>query len=416
MSEGINLFTAAQRQFDEAAELMGLDSATCRLLRKPMRELAVTIPVQMDDGSVRVFDGYRVQYNNSRGPTKGGLRYHPAETIDTVRALAAWMTWKTAMMDLPLGGAKGGIVCNPRELSQAELQRLSRGYIRAVGDFIGDRTDVPAPDMYTNSQVMAWMLDEYETLRGHTAPGVITGKPLPLGGSQGRTEATALGGMYCIRSVAETMNIELKGARTAIQGYGNAGQYAHILSSDLLGLKVIAVSDSRGGILNTDGLIAADVIAHKSATGSVIDFPKAQNITNAALLELDVTVLAPSAMENQITAANARNVKARIVAELANGPTTPDADTILSQSGVYVIPDFLCNAGGVTVSYFEQVQNAYNYYWSKERVYHALEARMAEAFRAAHETAETYGIRPRMGAYIVAVSRVAEACHLRGWV
>ncbi|MFN3762009.1 MAG: Glu/Leu/Phe/Val family dehydrogenase [Anaerolineae bacterium] len=395
---------------------MNLDPAVHQLLRWPMRELHVTIPVRMDDGTVKIFHGFRVQYNDARGPTKGGIRYHPEETIDTVRALAAWMTWKTAVMDLPLGGGKGGIVCNPKEMSLGELERLSRGYIRQVGRILGEEMDVPAPDVYTTPQIMAWMMDEYSVMRGHNVPGVITGKPIPLGGSQGRGDATARGGMYCIREAAKVLGIDLKGATAAIQGYGNAGQYAHILGQELLGLKVVAVSDSKGGIYNPDGLDPQAVIAHKEKTGSVVNFPGAKNITNAELLELPVTVLIPAAMENQITEQNAGNIKARIVAELANGPTTPEADQILFRNGVYVIPDFLCNAGGVTVSYFEQVQNAYNYYWDVETVHERLDKKMTAAFHAVHKTAQQYGVHNRMGAYIVAVSRVAEACKLRGWV
>lgn len=411
-----NPFLIAQQQLDEAAEIMNLDPAVHQLLRWPMRELHVTIPVRMDDGTVKIFHGFRVQYNDARGPTKGGIRYHPEETIDTVRALAAWMTWKTAVMDLPLGGGKGGIVCNPKEMSLGELERLSRGYIRQVGRILGEEMDVPAPDVYTTPQIMAWMMDEYSVMRGYNVPGVITGKPIPLGGSQGRGDATARGGMYCIREAAKVLGIDLKGATAAVQGYGNAGQYAHILGQELLGLKVVAVSDSKGGIYNPDGLDPQAVIAHKDKTGSVVNFPGAKNITNAELLELPVVVLIPAAMENQITEQNAGNIRARIVAELANGPTTPEADQILFKNGVYVIPDFLCNAGGVTVSYFEQVQNAYDYYWDVETVHDRLDKKMTAAFHAVHKTAQQYGVHNRMGAYIVAVSRVAEACKLRGWV
>ena len=416
MTEELNPFAIAQHQLDQAAEIMDLDPATHELLRWPLRELHVTLPVQMDDGSVKVFHGFRVQYNDSRGPTKGGIRYHPEETIDTVRALAAWMTWKTAVMDIPLGGGKGGIICNPKEMSERELERLSRAYIRQVGRIIGEEVDVPAPDVYTTPQIMAWMMDEYSFIRGYNVPGVITGKPIPLGGSQGRGDATARGGMTCVREAGKVLGIELQGAITAIQGYGNAGQFAHSLGEELLGLKVVAVSDSRGGIYNPDGLDAQVVTAHKNETGSVVGFPGATSITNAELLELDAVVLVPSALENQITAANAGNVKARIVAELANGPTTPEADEILHQNGIYVIPDFLCNAGGVTVSYFEQVQNAYDYYWELEIVHQRLDAKMTAAFHAVHKTAQKYKVNNRMGAYVVAASRVAEACKLRGWV
>jgi len=381
-----------------------------------MREFHVRIPVRMDDGSVKVFEGFRVQYNDARGPTKGGIRFHPEETFDTVRALAAWMTWKTAVVDLPLGGGKGGVVCNPKEMSQGELERLSRGYIRALGHYLGPDIDVPAPDVYTNPQVMAWMLDEYECMVGHSAPGLITGKPLPLGGSAGRGDATARGGIYAIREAAKVLGLDLKGATCAIQGYGNAGQFAHKLAAELLGMKVVAVSDSKGGIHSAQGLDWSTVVEHKRRTGSVVGFPGAESLSNEELLELDVTVLIPAALENQITEENADRIKAKIVAELANGPTTPEADVILHERGVYVIPDFLCNAGGVTVSYFEQVQNAYNYYWDEETVHERLDRKMTTAFHAVHEAAQKHGVHNRLGAYLVAVSRVAEAMRLRGWV
>lgn len=412
---GLNPFAIAQRQLDEAAALLKLDRGLHELLRWPMREFHVRIPVRMDDGSVQVFPGYRVQYNWARGPCKGGIRFHPEETADTVRALAAWMTWKTAVVDLPLGGGKGGVVCNPKELSARELERVSRGYIRAIGHYIGPEVDVPAPDVYTNPQVMAWMLDEYERIVGTSAPGVITGKPLPLGGSAGRGDATARGGMYCVREAGKVLGIDLKGATAAIQGYGNAGQFAHTLGQELLGLKVVAVSDSQGGIYNPNGLDPKAVSAHKEKTGSVVGFPGAKSITNAELLELEVAVLLPSALENQITGANAGKVRAKIVAELANGPTTPEADQILHKNKVYVIPDFLCNAGGVTVSYFEQVQNAYNYYWDLSEVHERLDRKMTTAFHAVHKMAQEHKVHNRLGAYLVSVQRVAEAVRLRGW-
>ncbi len=416
MSTSHNPFSIAQRQLDEAAQVLKLEPAVHEFLRWPMREFHVRIPVRMDDGSVRVFEGFRVQYNNARGPTKGGIRFHPEETFDTVRALAAWMTWKTAVMDLPLGGGKGGVVCNPKEMSLGELERLSRGYIRALGHYIGPNVDVPAPDVYTNPQVMAWMLDEYEKMVGESAPGVITGKPLSLGGSAGRGDATARGGVYTIREAAKVLGLELKGATCAIQGYGNAGQFAHKLGAELLGLKVVAVSDSKGGVYSPEGLDYEAVMAHKRETGSVVGFPGAQSITNEELLELDVVVLIPAALENQIGEWNADKIKAKIVAELANGPTTPEGDEILHERGVYVIPDFLCNAGGVTVSYFEQVQNAYNYYWPEEMVHERLDQKMTTAFHAVHEAAQKHKVHNRLGAYVVAVSRVAEAMKLRGWV
>ena len=411
-----NPFAIAQQQLDEAAEIMDLDPATHELLRWPLREFHVTLPVPMDDGRVKVFHGFRVQYNDALGPTKGGLRFHPEETINTVRALAAWMTWKTAVVDLPLGGGKGGVVCNPKEMSQRELERLSRAYIRQVGRILGAEVDIPAPDVYTNPQIMAWMMDEYSFLEGHNVPGVITGKPILLGGSRGRGDATARGGMFTIREAGKTLGIDLNGATAAIQGYGNAGSFGHSLGEELLGLKIVAVSDSSGAIYREDGLDSSQVKAHKRDTGTVLDFPGAKNITNEELLALDVTVLIPAALENQLTGANAADVKARIVAEFANGPTTPEADDILYDKGIYVIPDFLCNAGGVTVSYFEQVQNAYDYYWDEATVYERLDKKMTAAFHAVHDTAKQYGVKNRMGAYVVAVGRVAEACKLRGWV
>ncbi len=411
----LNPFEIAQRQLDEAAKRLELDPGLHDLLRWPMREFHVRIPVRMDNGSVRVFPGFRVQYNNARGPCKGGIRFHPEETVDTVRALAAWMTWKTAVVDLPLGGGKGGVICNPKEMSARELERVSRGYIRALGHYIGPDVDVPAPDVYTTPQVMAWMLDEYEKIVGRSAPGVITGKPLPLGGSAGRGDATARGGMYCTREAGKALGIDLKGAPAAIQGYGNAGQFAHALGEELLGLKVVAVSDSQGGIYNPNGLAAKDVMAHKDKTGSVKGFAGAKPISNADLLELDVVVLFPAALENQITAANAGRIKAKVVAELANGPTTPEADAVLHTNKVYVIPDFLCNAGGVTVSYFEQVQNAYNFYWDVAEVHQRLDRKMTTAFHAVHKMAQEHKVHNRLGAYLVSVHRVAEAVRLRGW-
>jgi glutamate dehydrogenase (NAD(P)+) len=416
MSTELNPFEIAQRQLDEAAELLGLDEATHQLLRWPRRELRVTIPVRMDEGTVQVFHGYRVQYNDARGATKGGLRWHPEETMDTVRALAAWMTWKTAVVDIPLGGGKGGVTCNPKEMSLEEQERLARGYIRAIQRMIDAETDVPAPDVYTNPQIMAWMMDEFSVIKGYNVPGVITGKPLPLGGSEGRGDATARGGIYTVREAGKVLGIDLKGATAAIQGYGNAGQFAHKLGEEILGLKVVAVSDSRGGVFRAEGIPFEEGVAWKNKNGTVLDMANTKNITNEELLELDVVVLFPSALENVITDANAGNVKAEISAELANGPTTPEADQILHENGVYVIPDFLCNAGGVTVSYFEQVQNAYDFYWPLELVHERLDAKMTAAFHAVHKMAQEKGVHNRLAAYLVAVQRVAEACKLRGWV
>jgi glutamate dehydrogenase (NAD(P)+) len=326
------------------------------------------------------------------------------------------MTWKTAVVDIPLGGAKGGVTCNPKELSPTEQERLARGYIRAVWKILGEDTDIPAPDVYTNSQIMAWMMDEYSVIKGHMVPGIITGKPLALGGSEGRVDATARGGIYTVREAAKVLGLELKGATAAVQGYGNAGQFAHQLAADLLGMKVVAVSDSRGGIYNENGLDYDVTTQYKRATGSVVGMPDTTPLSNEDLLELDVAVLFPSALENVITGQNAGGVKAKIVAELANGPTTPEADKILFENGVYVIPDFLCNAGGVTVSYFEQVQNSYNYYWSLEDVHQRLDKKMTAAFHAVHKMARAKNVHNRLAAYLVAVERVAEAAKLRGWV
>jgi glutamate dehydrogenase (NAD(P)+) len=411
-----NPFMRAAQLLDAAAGAIGLDPAALELLRWPMRELHITIPVKMDDGSARVFHGFRVQYNDARGPNKGGIRFHPDETIDTVRALAAWMTWKTALLDIPLGGAKGGVVCSPKEMSAGELERLSRGYIRQVGRLIGLEKDVPAPDVYTTPQIMAWMADEYSYMQGYNDFGVITGKPVALGGSLGRADATARGGIFCIREAARELGIDLEGATAAINGYGNAGSLAHKLAADLLGMKIVAVSDSKGGIFNPDGLDYRTVFDHKKRTGSVTGFPGAQPVTNGELLELDVTVLVPAALEGEITCRNAMKVKARIIAELANGPTSTDADTLLRDRGIYLIPDLLCNAGGVTVSYFEMVQNASGWYWDEEEVYLQLEKKMTTAFKAVHDTARRHNVSNRMGAMIVAVERVAEAMKLRGWV
>ncbi|HVT12423.1 MAG TPA: Glu/Leu/Phe/Val dehydrogenase [Fimbriimonadaceae bacterium] len=410
-----NPFAIAQKQLDAAADLLNLDKDIHELLRQPMAEHKVLIPVRMDDGRVKIFTGFRVQYNDARGPCKGGIRFHPEETIDTVRALAAWMTWKTSLVDIPLGGGKGGIICDPKKLSQGELERLSRGYMRRIGHLIGPDVDVPAPDVYTTPEIMAWMMDEYETMIGHHAPGVITGKPLNLGGSQGRGDATARGGMFTLREAARELEIDLSRATVAIQGYGNAGMHAHHLIEEMFGSKVVAVSDSRGGIYRKEGLDPAAVVAHKEKTGSVIGFPGSKPLTNGDLLELDVDILLPSALENVITEKNAGKVRAKVVGELANGPTTPEADEILHKNHVFVIPDFLCNAGGVTVSYFEQVQNLNLDRWKLDYVHERLDEHMTAAFRAVFEMRREMNVHSRLAAYLVAVNRVAEACRARGW-
>ncbi len=408
-----NPLLIAQQQIDRATALLGLPAASCQLLRQPMREFHFQLSIKLDNGSIAVFPAYRVQWNDARGPGKGGIRFHPDETVDTVRALAAWMTLKTATLDLPLGGAKGGIICDPKQLSEPELERLSRAYIRAVAQNIGPEIDIPAPDVYTTPQIMAWMMDEYEVLFARHQPGVITGKPLCLGGSIGRGDATARGGIYAVREAAKELGIELRGKRAAIQGYGNAGSYAHQLAVDILGMEVVAVSDSRGGIYCANGLDYDEVFQHKKRTGTVINFPGTQAISNADLLELDVCVLFPSALENIITERNAERIQAQIVAELANGPTTPEADEILFRRGVYVLPDILCNAGGVTVSYFEQVQNASNFYWDEPTVHERLDQRITRAFGAMHFEATRRGVDNRLAAHLLAVQRIHEAMQAR---
>lgn len=444
--EELNPFKIAQKQLDEAAKIMELDEASHTMLREPMRTLVVSIPIKMDNGKTKVFTGFRVQYNDARGPTKGGIRWHPEESLDTVKALAAWMTWKTAVVDIPYGGAKGGIICNPKEMSDAEKERLARGYIRAIGRFIGPEKDIPAPDVYTTPQIMAWMMDEFSKIVGYNAPGVITGKPLCVGGSKGRADATARGGMYVLREAAKHIGLPLEAdvenmhksyeeleklddvipsenaVTVAIQGYGNAGQYAHLLITRLFkNAKVVAVSDSKGGIYVEEGLPYKKTVEVKKNTGSVINYEGAQKISNEELLELDVDILVPAALENVIRNDNADRIKAKISLELANGPTTPEADEILHRKGCLVLPDFLANAGGVTVSYFEWVQNIYGYYWEFEEVYEKLDRKMSKAFWDVINKQKEYkekgkDIHPRIAAYIVSIERVVEAMKIRGWI
>jgi glutamate dehydrogenase (NAD(P)+) len=412
----LNPFEISQRQLDKSAEKLSLDPGVHAVLREPMRTLEVHFPVRMDDGTTKVFTGFRVQYNDARGPTKGGIRFHPEETIDTVRALAAWMTWKCAVVDIPYGGGKGGVICNPKKLSEGELERISRGYIRAIGRFIGPERDIPAPDVYTTPQIMAWMMDEYSKMIGHNTPGVITGKPIPVGGSLGRGDATARGAVHTIVEAAKLIGLNLKGATVAIQGYGNAGYFAAKLMQEMAGSKVVAVTDSRGGAQSASGIDPEAAFQHKSKTGSVSGLAGCQPITNEQILEMDVDVLIPAAIENVITQENAGAVKAKIIAEAANGPTTPEADEILYKNGKYLIPDFLCNAGGVTVSYFEWVQNVAGYYWNIEEVHERLQKKMVDAFHAVHKMAEEKKVDNRTAAYMVSIQRVAEAMSLRGWV
>ncbi|HOA23235.1 MAG TPA: Glu/Leu/Phe/Val dehydrogenase [Aggregatilineales bacterium] len=420
-TEELNPFAIAQAQLDEAAAILKLEPGVHALLREPIREIHVLLPVKMDDGTTQVFKGFRVQHNDSRGPTKGGIRFHPDETIDTVRALAMWMTWKCAVVNIPLGGAKGGVVCNPKDMSPTELERLSRAYIRQVGPALGLEKDVPAPDVFTDSQIMSWMLDEFSVLKGHNEFGVITGKPIALGGSAGRTDSTSRGVAICANLAAERLGMELKGATVAIQGYGKVGRYAAEILHNEYGCKVVAVSDVTGGWYNPDGLDIPNVSRYVDTEGGgllegygKVD-PDAKAITNAELLAMDVDVLVPAALEGQIRGDNAHTIRARMVVEGANGPTTPEADHILQERGILVVPDILANAGGVTVSYFEMVQNSYGYYWDLDTVRERLARIMTEAFHAVFEMTDHFEVHPRLGAYLLAVNRVAEAVRLRGW-
>ena len=412
----LNPFTIAQAQIDEAAKLLDLEPALAALLREPGRELVVHFPVRMDDGSTRVLTGFRVQFNTARGPAKGGIRFHPDETLDTVRALAAWMTWKTAVVDLPLGGGKGGVIVDPRKLSKRELERVSRGYIDAVGGILGPDEDVPAPDVYTDPQVMAWMLDEFERRRGSHAPGMITGKPTALGGSAGRGDATARGGVFVAREAAQRYGVALAKGRVAIQGFGNAGAHMARLAQSLLGMKVIAVSDTHGAMHDPKGFDVDSLLEHKRETGSVKGFPGARAIAPEEIFSVEAELLCPSALENVITPEVASTIKAPIVVELANGPTVPEADRLLHQRGIHVLPDILANAGGVTVSYFEWVQNRSGDVWTEDEVHARLDRRLTAAFQRVAETAEERQLPLRTAAYLVAMSRVAEAERLRGRV
>ena len=421
MVEELNPFRIAQEQLDEAAELMNLDKTAHEILREPRKTLTIRIPVRMRDDTVKIFKGFRVQYNNARGPTKGGIRFHPLETIDTVKALSAWMTWKTALVNIPFGGAKGGIICNPKEMNQRELEALSRGYIRALGRYIGPDTDIPAPDVYTSPQIMAWMMDEYSEIAGDNSPfEVITGKPVEIWGSEGRKDSTAMGGMYVMREAAKTINIDLGSANIAVQGFGNAGMYAYTLSKQLFGSKVVAISDSKGAIYDQDGLDLEKLKRAKQETGSVQGYEGGTKITNKELLELKVDILIPAAIENQITEVNADKVKAKMVLELANGPVTPKANDILYEKKVFDVPDFLVNSGGVIGSYFEWVQNREGYYWTKEDVYSKLNTMITKSYFEMMDMKKKFeddGKKPspRSAAYIIAIKRVAIAMKLRGW-
>ncbi|MEM4835019.1 MAG: Glu/Leu/Phe/Val dehydrogenase, partial [Ferroplasma sp.] len=377
--ENLDPFDIALEQLNKAAKVMKLDKASIELLSSPKEILQVSIPVKMDNGETQVFTGFRVHYNNARGPMKGGIRYYIKENLSEVKALSAWMTWKTALLGLPFGGAKGGIICDPKKMSKRELERLSRGYIDAIANFIGPEIDVPAPDVYTTPQIMGWMMDEYEKIVRHSAPGVITGKPLTIGGSLGRGDATAKGGMYVLMEGAKYKGVDLSKAKFAVQGFGNAGQFAVKFVKEMFGGTVVAVSDSSGGIYKESGIDYNELLAHKEKTGTVENFPGSKNITNEELLESDIDVLIPSAIEDQLTGENASKVKAKIVLELANGPSTPEADEVFYKNNVLLLPDFLSNAGGVTVSYFEWVQNITGDYWAEETVYNKLNQKMTFA-------------------------------------
>jgi len=413
VKETLNPYEIAQKQFDTAADHLKLETWLRDVLRRPKRQLIVSIPTKMDDGTIKVFEGYRVQHNLARGPAKGGIRYHPNVTLDEVKALASWMTWKCATVNIPYGGGKGGVVCNPKKMSQHELEGMTRRYASEISVIIGPERDIPAPDVYTNAQTMAWIMDTYSMTMGSTQLGVVTGKPLQIGGSQGRAEATARGVQFVTREACREKKISLKGARVAVQGFGNAGSVAaRLLSED--GATVVAVSDSSGGICNTRGLDVTAVLAHKEATGSLRGYREAEPISNEKLLEAECEILVPAALENQITVENAGRIRAKIVAEAANGPTTPGADDVLHKNGVFLIPDILANAGGVTVSYFEWVQSLQAFFWEEAQVNHHLEKVMTRAFNEVLAIAKKFNVNMRTAAYILAVGRVAEATRIRG--
>ncbi len=421
MAEELDPFKISQQQLDDAAEVMGLDKTAHAILREPMETLVVNFPVKMRDGSVKIFKGFRVHYNDARGPSKGGIRFHPQENLDTVKALAAWMTWKVSLANLPYGGGKGGVICDTKKMNQTEIENLSRGYIRAIGRFIGPKVDIAAPDVYTNSQIMAWMTDEYSKMLGYNEFGAITGKPTEIWGSEGRFNSTAMGGLYVLREAAKLRKMNLKNAKIAIQGFGNAGKFAFDLSRNL-GAKVVAISDSSAGVYSPKGLDYDKLAAEKAKIGELKNYTgkDAEKVSNEELLEMDVDVLIPAAIENQITNANADKIKAKIVLELANGPVTPAADKILFERGILDMPDFLVNSGGVIVSYFEWVQNTQNYYWTEDEVYKRLDTIITKSFNDVLATQKKYKdngkkISPRTAAYIVAVERVAAAMKVRGW-
>jgi len=411
-----NLFEMVKEHICTCSSELAITPDIETSLKIPLRELHVSVPVRMDDGRLNVFPGFRVHYNDALGPTKGGVRFHPDETIDTIRGLASLMTWKCAIHNLPLGGAKGGVVCNPKDMSQGELERLSRSYIQAIHPFIGPDKDVLAPDVYTNPQIMAWMMDEYSRITGKTTFGVITGKPVSLGGSEGRNDATARGGWYVIAEASKDFGLSLPGSSVAIQGFGNVGGNAALIGSHDYGVRVIAVSDSRGGILNREGLVVDDVMKYKEKTGSLRGFPGSVEITNAELLELETDILIPAALENVITTTNAGRIRAKMIAEFGNGPMTKDAERILFQHHIPVIPDFLCNAGGVVVSYYEMVQNFNIDHWDENEIHRRLEKRMVSCYQDVRNLANEHNVTIRQAAYTIAVTRVVKAMKLRGWV
>jgi glutamate dehydrogenase (NAD(P)+) len=408
-----NPFEAMMSRFDYAAQRLSLDPGLYKVLRSPEKQVIVSVPILRDNGDVDVYTGYRVLYNTSRGPAKGGIRFDLNVTLDEVKALAAWMTWKCAVVNIPFGGSKGGVVCDPASMSNAELERVTRRYTSAIIETLGPDSDVPAPDMNTNERVMAWIMDTYSMHHGYTIAGVVTGKPIAVGGSLGRNEATARGAVFTLLQWAQAKGESLEGARVAIQGYGNAGSIAATLLREK-GSSIVAVSDSTGGIYNAAGLDPAKVSAWKQEHGTVVGFPGSDEVTNQEILEVDCDILVPAALENQITKHNAPRIKARVIAEAANGPTTPDADEILHDRGVFLIPDILCNAGGVTVSYFEWVQDMQSFFWTEDRINDSLKGIMDRAFIDVHTMAERHEVDMRTAAYMVAVARVAEATTLRG--
>jgi glutamate dehydrogenase (NAD(P)+) len=413
-AEELNPFKIAQKQFDAAADYLNLDESMRQVLRNTKRQLIVAVPVKMDGGEVKVFEGYRVQHNIARGPAKGGIRFHPNVTLDEVKALASWMTWKWATVNIPYGGGKGGVICDPKAMSKSELERLTRRYAFEIAPIIGPDRDIPAPDVYTDEQTMAWIMDTISMVRGHTELGVVTGKPVALGGSQGRGEATARGCLYAVREACRVRGMNLRNARIAIHGFGNAGaNFARLVSAED-GARVVAIADSRAGVFNEHGIGVQAALRHKSETGTIQGLANATPIARDEVLEVDCDILLPAALENSITLANVERVRASIIAELANGPVTPGSDRILFDRGVFLIPDILANAGGVTVSYYEWVQDQYSYFWTEDRVKETLEQTMRAAFAGVYSTAERFRADMRTGAYILAIDRVAEATRLRG--